>query len=217
MAGKAPALVIAAAVLASLVGGPASADQSRQANLRVSSERDAAFGQSVVPTLAPFAHVLFCKTHRAECAPDNRGARILDASAETMKTIQGVNNDVNRQIRPASDASGPLGDVWSLSPKRGDCEDFVLTKRQRLRQAGFPTGALRVAVTRTSAGEGHAVLIVTTSKGNLVLDNRMSKIVRWQDARLTMVKLQSAKDPQLWYAMNDVVAQNDLLVAERNP
>ena len=41
---------------------------------------------------------------------------------------------------------------------------------------GVPQGALLVAYTRTRSGEGHAVLIVRTTEGDLVLDNLTGEI-----------------------------------------
>lgn len=215
MAGKVSKLAVSVAAFAVLVTGAAQADQTSAKRVGVQTMRDVAFRQEVAPTLAPFAHVIFCKSNRAECVGDGRGAVPVEATPENMQMIQRINLEVNRAIKPKADAPGPLGDVWNLAPARGDCEDYVLTKRYKLRQAGFPTGALRIAVTRTAAGEGHAVLIVSMAKGNLVLDNRTGKIVRWQDARLAMMKLQSAEDPKRWYTMNNAVAQNDRIVAER--
>jgi predicted transglutaminase-like cysteine proteinase len=46
-----------------------------------------------------------------------------------------------------------------------------MTKRVHLVREGIPSGALRVAYTRTTAGQPHAILVVKTSAGDFVLDN----------------------------------------------
>jgi predicted transglutaminase-like cysteine proteinase len=47
----------------------------------------------------------------------------------------------------------------------------VLAKRRALIKAGFSPSALRIAYVTTSSGEGHAILVVKTSRGDMVLDN----------------------------------------------
>ena len=54
----------------------------------------------------------------------------------------------------------------------GDCEDYVLLKRRLLIQLGWPREALLVTVVLDNEDEGHAVLTVTTDKGDYVLDNK---------------------------------------------
>ncbi|MNL69638.1 hypothetical protein D3C87_1945270 [compost metagenome] len=58
-----------------------------------------------------------------------------------------------------------------------------------------------MAVARTRSGEGHAVLVVKTSKGDLVLDNRSSAIKPWRSTDLRWVKIQSGDNPKRWFAM----------------
>ena len=54
----------------------------------------------------------------------------------------------------------------------GDCEDYVLLKRRMLIQSGWPREALLVTVVRNERDEGHAVLTVTSDKGDYILDMR---------------------------------------------
>ncbi|MNL79260.1 hypothetical protein D3C87_2058250 [compost metagenome] len=83
----------------------------------------------------------------------------------------------------------------------GDCEDFALTKRDKLIALGWPARALRVAVAKTSWGEGHAVLVVKTDRGDLVLDNRTNVIKDWRSAGLHWTMIQSAESPKVWHAL----------------
>ncbi len=101
--------------------------------------------------------------------------------------LQQVNRRVNIQITPEAD----MGvfheiDVWGASTGvdgrlYGDCEDYVLLKRRELIDGGFPAQALSIAVARTPRGELHAVLIVATDRGDLVLDNLSYWIRPWND------------------------------------
>ena len=50
-------------------------------------------------------------------------------------------------------------------------------------------------------GEGHAVLTVTTDKGDFILDNLTDKLVRWDRTGYAFVKRQSQEDENLWVAI----------------
>jgi len=56
----------------------------------------------------------------------------------------------------------------------------VVTKRSQLIDKGWPATALLIAMARVPSGEMHAVLVVVTDKGELVLDNLRSEIVSWR-------------------------------------
>lgn len=153
------------------------------------------------PTLAPFAHVVFCMRLPGECQKAD-GADVADADAKNMAVLSSVNEAVNRAIRPKYDTvSSGTGDDWELSPTSGDCEDYAITKRHQLISQGWPARSLRLAVVKTSWGEGHAVLVVKTSEGDLVLDNLTSAIKPFQKTGLRFLKIQSDDNPRMWLAL----------------
>ncbi len=197
---------IASIVVSTMVfGAPTLASPTEAAAPRRSSTTRPTI-EARVPTLAPFAHVVFCRKHPAECDNPSIGRTELDANVRAIGLLQRVNVSVNAAIKPASDAAGPLGDVWTLSPSKGDCDDYAVTKRRRLVAAGVPAAALRLAVTKTAAGEGHAVLVVRTTSGDLILDNRIDRLRSWRDSGLSLVKLQSGTNPRVWSAVGSVAA-----------
>ena len=54
----------------------------------------------------------------------------------------------------------------------GDCENFALWKRKKLHEEdGLPLGAMRVCVGTDSTRGLHAVLLILTDRGEMVLDN----------------------------------------------
>ncbi|OJF96375.1 hypothetical protein AX760_25280 [Pararhizobium antarcticum] len=152
------------------------------------------------PTLAPFAHVKFCKSNPADCNA-GRGEAIVNLTGAKRGQLQSVNAQVNRSMRARSDQNGAAGDIWQAGTQSGDCEDFALTKRRQLISMGWSPRSLRVAVATTSSGEGHAVLLVKTSKGDLVLDNRTSTIKNWRRTDLRWVKIQSGDNPRRWFSL----------------
>jgi predicted transglutaminase-like cysteine proteinase len=114
----------------------------------------------------------FCNNYSSQCRVDT--TRQVTMTSELMTVLEQVNSRVNRSIRASYDRPGR--DTWSLNPRSGDCEDFALSKRAALISQGVPAGVLRIAITKTRRGEPHAVLVVRTSSGDLVLDNLRSRV-----------------------------------------
>ncbi|MBX4959596.1 transglutaminase-like cysteine peptidase [Rhizobium lentis] len=151
--------------------------------------------------IPPFAQVLFCAQNPAECR-DNNGLAVVALTDKEMLQLKDVNSAVNRTMIGRNDPRNELnGDVWKVNVRSGDCEDFALTKRSRLMAMGWSSRALRIATAFTPSGEGHAVLVVRTDKGDLVLDNRQSSIKNWRDTDLRWDKIQSGTDPYVWYRL----------------
>ena len=111
---------------------------------------------------------------------------------------------INKKIAPVTDLEFyNTEEYWTLPASHGDCEDYVLLKRQALIRQGWPSGALLVTVVFDEAGDGHAVLIVRTDRGDFVLDNKIDAIRIWSQTPYRYVKRQSISDPDRWVAIND--------------
>jgi predicted transglutaminase-like cysteine proteinase len=137
-------------------------------------------------------------------APDNRAP----LSRESIAVIEGVNRQVNGSLASASDWKiYGRRDYWAMPLSRpgrvtaGDCEDFVMEKRHRLLAAGFPMAQLSIALLRTGWGETHAVLLVETDEGALVLDNRSNEVRPWWRLRERWIMRQSPDNPAAWVAV----------------
>lgn len=140
---------------------------------------------------APVGYQIFCMKNKSDCR--GGGASSIALTSTTASLLRQVNNTINASIRYRSDRS----EVWSVGGMSGDCEDFALTKRNRLIRAGLPAGALRMATARTARGELHAVLIVKTDKGDLVLDNIRKTIVPRERSGYRYLKV-ATSDPRVW-------------------
>ncbi len=116
-----------------------------------------------------------------------------------------INQWVNDQIKPVTDLEHwGVVERWDYpNDGYGDCEDYVLLKRQMLTKAGWPRSALLITVVRDQKGDGHAVLTVKTDKGEFILDNQNEKIVLWSEAGYRFVKRQSQSNPNTWVALGD--------------
>jgi len=103
-------------------------------------------------------------------------------SEADFETIANVNAQVNSEHEYETDQSGyGVGEHWAImeAGDRGDCEDFALTKMQELIDAGYDAKNLQMAWGQTETGGDHAFLIIQTSnRGTLVLDNRYQSVMR---------------------------------------
>jgi len=95
----------------------------------------------------------------------------------------GVNNQMN-QIRYIGDQKNwGKSDYWETPIEfltyGGDCEDFAIAKYVSLRALGVPDRAMRVAIVKDlQKNLAHAVLIVYTENGPVVLDNQIKRMTR---------------------------------------
>jgi predicted transglutaminase-like cysteine proteinase len=173
------------------------------ADARTRSPQDLKPSTSIVdasPTLAPFQHVRFCLRYPSDCKSSPTENEHIDLNAETFELLKRVNHDVNASIAPVLKSYGSdLQDGWTIAPVTGDCNDYAVTKRHELLASGLPAKALRLSVVKTSSGIGHLVLVVTTTKGDIVLDNLTEAIRPWQNTDYHWLKIQSANDAGFWY------------------
>lgn len=185
----------AAASAASTVPAPIAVTRIARTN----ADSSGPFLLPKAPALAPMGFVVFCSNNPEQCQIGT-GASRIQLSDQEFQALEKVNRLVNHRVQPVRDGIGGISsDTWTIASTKGDCEDVALAKRDMLIRGGLPAGALRMAVARTSWGEGHAVLIVGTSKGDYVLDSRFDLIKRWNQTDLTWIKVQSADNPLFWY------------------
>jgi predicted transglutaminase-like cysteine proteinase len=152
------------------------------------------------PTLAPFQHVRFCLRYPADCKSDAAETVVIELTADASELMDRVNRDVNAAILPVHKGDTvDIQDGWTISPITGDCNDYAVTKRHELLQRGLPARALRLAVVKTTSGIGHLVLVVATTRGELVLDNLTETIRPWRNTKYHWLKIQSASDARYWY------------------
>jgi predicted transglutaminase-like cysteine proteinase len=174
------------------------------------------------PTLAPFQHVRFCLRYPSDCKSNPAEKERIDLSAETSELLKRVNRRVNMSIISTLKSYGPdLQDGWTIAPDIGDCNDYAVTKRHELLESGLPSRALRLSVVKTASGIGHLVLIVATTKGDVVLDNLTETIRPWLSTDYHWLKIQSATDARFWNevkvsAVGPSVAQADRRVRLAN-
>ncbi|SMC40392.1 transglutaminase-like cysteine peptidase [Rhizobium sp. RU36D] len=148
------------------------------------------------PFAGPSADVGFCAGKPSFCnGREDARAVVLTSHRESQL------NRVNRSVNEAAGTMAAAGDVWKVGVTMRDGEDVALAKREKLISMGWSPRALQVAVVRTRFGEGRAVLVVKTSKGDLMLDSRTGSIRAWKASNLHLLEAQKGDRARAWYAM----------------
>ncbi|MET0531314.1 MAG: transglutaminase-like cysteine peptidase [Microvirga sp.] len=147
----------------------------------------------------------FCESHPAECAVDVKEPELVELTPQIWKNIVSVNQRVNTSIKAVTDADHfGVVDTWGFPDDgRGDCEDFQLLKRRILVENGLPRRAMRMAVVIDELGEGHAVLVVRTNRGDYILDNKTSSILPWSRTGYVYIKRES-QDTVGWVSLGGI-------------
>ena len=159
------------------------------------------------------AWLQFCERFPAECAVDPAEAATVPLSARLWSTVVAVNRKVNTSIKAVTDQDHwGVPDRWDFAEDRlGDCEDFQIVKRRLLAEAGLPRRAMRMTVVIDEKGEGHAVLMLRTDRGDFILDNKTDTVLPWYRTGYIFVKREgqaSATWVSLGGATSPVVTAN---------
>lgn len=158
---------------------------------------------------APAGYIEMCARDAALCgavpgaaapaaAPgDAAAAPALDAR-ERWKRIRRINREVNDRVHGTADS----GERWQRAIADGngvgDCEDYAIEKRMRLIEAGIDPHDLFYAVAYIPRVGLHAVLVVRTEKGDMVLDSRNSWVRPWFKTGYVWLSRQSTENPLVW-------------------
>lgn len=156
-------------------------------------------------TSQPIGHFDLCRRMPEECMIRTTYPRRLELTKGVWKTLVEVNHHVNTTIVPKTDM-----EVWGQEEYwgypvngEGDCDDIVLEKRRLLLESGLPVGDLLITIVRLPNGEGHAILTVTTTLGDFILDNLEPRILLWADTRYEFLKRQSEFNAGRWVSIKE--------------
>ncbi|MDX2289548.1 MAG: transglutaminase-like cysteine peptidase [Hyphomicrobiaceae bacterium] len=162
----------------------------------------------------PYGFVRFCDLQPGHCASDRFLEDRFRASPELLSDLDDVNRLVNRTITPQTDQElYGTTEYWTLPTTSGDCEDYVLLKRQLLIARGWPASALLITVVRDEVGDGHAVLTARTSQGDFVLDNKLPDVRIWYTTPYEFVMRQSYVNPRVWVSLEERLGDSPPVIA----
>jgi predicted transglutaminase-like cysteine proteinase len=191
---------------AAALGGCATSMTSSVADL--TAARDPSDGLPVatqlpdshVPAAIPSGYVAFCLRNSDQCDLPKNGLTVTQLNAQTYELLTRINRTTNAAIQPEDDAQhyGP-SDYWTIvTDGYGDCEDYALTKRKALLDAGLPAAALRLALVITASRERHAILTIATDRGDFVMDNLSDDVKPWTEVNYKWLERQDPKTPWRW-------------------
>lgn len=191
------AAAVAIGMAAFILAVPARADQVDFTN--------PAFAPAGGLTSIPVGASEFCKSHRSECKANPNAIGAMELTEARWAELVQVNNVVNTAVTAMTDEDYyKVAEYWAYPDDGyGDCEDYVLAKRKALIEAGWNASTLLVTVVREPEGTGHAVLMVRTDRGDLVLDNQDGRILVWNETPYTYLKRQSQADAGQWVDLVD--------------
>lgn len=144
----------------------------------------------------PPAFPIYCGEHPADCAPLGP-----DEAVEPVDYLlwESRIDDVNRAVNSTMVYRGEEGDHWDDGGAYGDCDDFALTKRNRLIAMGVPRSALPMAhVLPHGQLQMHIVLLVRTNYGFKVLDNLSRDVYDLDQMKADRVSIQNSRNPKAW-------------------
>lgn len=141
----------------------------------------------------------------------SRSIQAVELTVDRRAHLNRINRQINGAIRQVTDAQAygqseywtlPLSSRQDSRPNNqlpmGDCEDFALEKRAALINSGWPEDSLYLAVGFSQRTGLHAVLVVATDQGDLVLDNTVSWIDPVQRTDYTWIRRQASTDLRNW-------------------
>jgi predicted transglutaminase-like cysteine proteinase len=153
----------------------------------------------------PMAFTQFCSKYPS----DFKSGRLLlegdriELNDMHWSELETINRTVNSSIRPERNEDGLAGEKWLLSPLRGDCNDYAVTKRHQLIARGWPARTVLLSEVVTLSGEHHLVTVVRTNSGDLVLDNLTDQIKPWSRTRYRWLRIQTPKNPNYWASISE--------------
>lgn len=153
----------------------------------------------------PRAYHAMCARDPKLCMHDRKAGRTrVQGPAAQMtpslwRQIFSVNMRINEQLTPRDDHElYGVSDYWTPGIVEGDCEDYMILKKQALIAAGWSADQVLYSVVEGTQTPYHAVLIVRTDQGDFVLDNMTDQILPWAETGYRFVVRQSAADPYSW-------------------
>lgn len=126
----------------------------------------------------------FCANYTHICVDTTVNAKLTNTQFEVVKEI---NKTVNKRIVYKNDTV----DKWEIKESgKGDCDDYAVTKLYEVLKAGYPRGAFRIALVKTSDNIDHAILLADTENGTFVLDNLSDEIKEWTNTNYKWIAVE---------------------------
>jgi len=175
-----------------------------QARTTSTLPEDGTAAEQGAPARPVAAWTEFCVRYPAECKVNSAEPAVIPLTLALWRTLAVVNRQINARIEPITDMDHwGVVDRWDFPDDGlGDCEDIQLLKRRMLIERRLPRRALLMTVVIDDIGEGHAVLMVRTDRGDLILDNKTNAVLPWERTGYSFVK-REGQDGRAWVSLNN--------------
>lgn len=150
--------------------------------------------------VTPAGYMSFCLRMPDQCETKPGAPLSIAMTPAVWQTLDTINRNVNNAMWPEDDMRHyGRAEYWTIpTDGYGDCEDYALTKRKALADAGLSAAALRIAVVIAPDQGRHAVLTVVTDQGDYVLDNLRDNIVAWDQSNYVWIERQDPTKALAW-------------------
>jgi predicted transglutaminase-like cysteine proteinase len=124
-----------------------------------------------------------CPAGQRQCDDWHTLKALLASATDRMTLLTQVNDAVNRLQYLSDSQQWALKDYWAtpaefFARRAGDCEDYAISKYFLLSELGVPVEAMRIAIVHDTARNlTHAVLVVQTDRGPMMLDNVIEEVM----------------------------------------
>lgn len=148
---------------------------------------------------APNGYKKLCANRQEVCQTPPDATAVAGLQSNGFQQLLKFNQKMNLRISYNSDERlYGQRDHWQVATESGDCEDIALAKRVALVDAGWPPGALWLAIGVIPGGQAHVVLVLRSDHGDLVFDNRTDDLLLWHETNLRFLARQVPGDPRFW-------------------
>lgn len=122
------------------------------------------------------------------------GSRRLILTDDAWSLLRSVNRRGNEIVWTPDQVTWGVEDRWEMPKevdghKIEDCDGITLWKMHELMNAGVPPTPLLFTVCRDETGEGHAILCVSTNRGDFILDNRYPDVISYDRVKADGYKI----------------------------
>jgi predicted transglutaminase-like cysteine proteinase len=131
----------------------------------------------------------------------NAPPTVVQLTAERVDELNRVQQRVNAAISYGGTTT------WDPLMMQGDCKTYAARKALELLERGWPASALRIATAFIDDGSSqqnsyHAVLLVDTDRGTMVLDSRYPTLRPWDELsyRWMTTQARGLGDKWVWLA-----------------